>query len=95
MDDVRIWSIFNADDRLVVALSDEPGEFNFTKIPDDTAEIVECRFATVQCYLAEVEPDVLTEMKRAKNLDDFLRRLAKKGYKVREGRPQPRKFARL
>jgi hypothetical protein len=95
VDDVRIWSIFNADDRLVIAISDEPGEFNFTKIPDEDAEIIECDFATIQCYLSEVEPDALNVLFGSKNLKDFLKRLAKKGYKIREGRPQPRKFARL
>lgn len=95
MDDVRIWSIYNKDDRLVLALSDEPGEFNFTRIPDEGTDIVTCPFATLQCYLTAVEPDVLNVMKRSKNLRDFLKRMTKAGYKVREGRPQPSKFARL
>lgn len=95
VDEVRIWSVYNRDDRLVLALSEEPGEFNFTRIPEDGTDIVTCPFATMQCYLTEVEPDVLNHMKRARNLNDFLRRLRKQGYKVIDGRPQPSKFARL
>lgn len=95
MDDARIWSVYNKDDRLVLALSDEPGEFNFTRLPEEETDIVECSFATVQCYLTEVEPDALNILRKAVHLDDFLRLLKKRGYKVREGRPQPSKFARL
>ena len=53
---VRIWSVFNRDERLALALSDEPGVFNFTRLPDEKADIVECPFATLQCYVFPHRP---------------------------------------
>lgn len=94
-DDVHIWSVYNRDDRLVLALSDEPGEFNFTKLPDDDVEPIELEFATIQCYFTHEEPAILNLLMRSRDLEDFLDRLLSHGYKVRPGRPTPTKFARL
>lgn len=93
--EVKIWSIYNKDQRLVLALSDEPGELNFSKVPDEDVEPVECAFATLQCYDSKAEPEILNLLFRASDLEDFLDRLLNAGFKVREGRPKPRRFARL
>lgn len=94
-DEVRIWSVYNTDERLVLAMSNEPGEFNFTRVPDEDVDPIECSFATIQCYFSSEEPEILALLARASDLDDFIDRLVQKGYRVREGRPHPRKFARL
>ena len=91
----RVWSIFNQDDRLVLALSDEPGEVNFTRLPEDGTLPVRCAFATLQCYDSKTEPEILNNLMRAADLEDFLARLKKGGFKIRTGRPKPYKFARL
>jgi hypothetical protein len=93
--EVKIWSIYNKDQRLVLALSDEPGELNFSKVPDEDVDPVECPFATLQCYDSKHEPEILTLLFRSSDLEDFLDRMLNAGYKVREGRPKPRRFARL
>lgn len=92
---VRIWSIYDRDYRLVLTVSDEPGIFNFTKVPDEDVDPVDCPFGTIQCYDLKVEPDVLNVIGRAVDIDDFLDQLRNRGFKVIEGRPNPRKFARL
>jgi hypothetical protein len=92
---VKIWSIYNRDQRLVLALSDEPGELNFSKVPDEDTDPVECPFATLQCYDTKSEPEILTILFRSSDLEDFLDRMLNAGFKVREGRPRPRRFARL
>ncbi len=92
---VRIWSVFDREGRLVLACSDQPGEFNFARPPDDSADPVCCDFATLQAYDARAEPVMLNEVFRARDLPDFLARLARLGYRVREGRPRPGRFARL
>ena len=92
---IRIWSIYDRDDRLVLALSDEPGEFNFAKIPPSDADPVECPFATIQCYDRSAEPEVLNILFKASDIDDLLEALRKNRYKIREGRPKTRRFARL
>lgn len=92
---MRIWSIYDQEYRLILALSDEPGEFNFARIPSEQCAPVRCDFATLQCYDLKSEPDILTLLHRAMDLEDFLERLKRRGYKVLEGRPQPYKFARL
>jgi hypothetical protein len=92
---IQIWSVFNADDRLVLAMSNEPGEFNFTRLPDDDVEPIECRFATLQCYFSHEEPQILNLLFRSRDLADFIDQLMCHGYKVRPGRPTPAKFARL
>ena len=92
---LRIWSIFNRDHRLVLTVSDEPGVFNFTRIPDGEVEPVECAYATLQCYDVHAEPEVLNHLGRSTDIDEFLDQLRGRGYKVIEGRPQPSKFARL
>ena len=91
----RIWSVFDREGRLAVAVSDQPGEFNFTRIPDDDVEPVECSFCTVQCYASEQEPVILTQLARSGDVEEFLDRLREQKYRVVEGRPQPSKFARL
>jgi hypothetical protein len=91
----RIWSIYNRDDRLILALSDEPGEFNFARVPDEDCDPVECAFATLQCYDVKAEPEMLNLLFRSTDLEDFLDRLRAAGHKVREGRPRPKKIARL
>lgn len=95
MSEVRIWSVFDREGRLVLALSDQPGEFNFTRLPDDDVDPVECAFATVQCYAGEIEPEMLNLLFRSEDVEDFLERLRDKRYRVITGRPQPSKFARL
>ena len=92
---VRIWSIYNRDDRLVLGLSDEPGIFNFTKPTDDDVAPIECEFATLQCYDLHAEPEILNILFASSDLEELLDRLSGRGFKVIEGRPQPRKFARL
>jgi hypothetical protein len=91
----KIWSVYDRDYRLVLAVSDEPGIFNFAKLPDEDVEPIECDFATLQAYDVKVEPDVLNILLRSQDLDEFLDQLSNKGFKVIEGRPQPRKLARL
>ena len=91
----RIWSVFDREGRLVLALSDQPGEFNFTRVPEDDTDPVECEFATLQCYIAEAEPEMLNILFRSDDVDDFLERLRERRYRVIDGRPQPSKFARL
>lgn len=92
---IQIWSVFNKDDRLVLAMSNEPGEFNFTRLPDDDVDPIECPFATLQCYFSHEEPQILNLLFRSRNLEDFIDHLLSHGYKVRAGRPTPSKFARL
>lgn len=91
----KIWSIYDRDHRLVLGVSDEPGIFNFTKVPDEDSDPIECDFATLQCYDLHVEPEVLNVLFRSSDLEEFLDRIRDRGFKVIEGRPQPRKFARL
>ncbi|MBK6684238.1 MAG: hypothetical protein IPG45_07175 [Deltaproteobacteria bacterium] len=93
--EVRIWSVYDRDDRLVLILSDEPGDFNFTRIPDEDCDPVECEYATIQCYRSTIEPDVLNAVFRSTEVEELLQRLKKGGYKVRNGRPTPARFARL
>ncbi len=93
--EARIWSVFDKNGRLVLAISDQPGEFNFTRMPDDDVDPVECKFATVQCYAGEVEPEVLNILFRCEDLEDFLEQLEEGKFRVQPGRPQPSKFARL
>ena len=93
--DPRIWSVFDRDGRLVLAIADEPGEFNFARVPEDDVDPVECDFATVQCYTAEVEPQMLNLLFRSEDLEDFLERLREGRFRVVDGRPRPSKFARL
>jgi hypothetical protein len=93
--EVRIWSVFNRDERLVLALSDEPGEFNFTRLPDEEADIVECPFATLQCYDVKAESELLNLMYASGGVDDLLNRLVETGYRVVEGRPRVGRIARL
>ena len=69
---VRIWSVFNRDERLALALSDEPGVFNFTRLPDEKADIVECPFATLQCYDVNAESELLNLMYASGGVDDLL-----------------------
>ncbi|MCA9549539.1 MAG: hypothetical protein KC933_05845 [Myxococcales bacterium] len=95
MEEPRIWSVFDREGRLVLALAEQPGEFNFARLPDDDVEPVECPFATVQCYSTEQEPQMLNLLFKAADLDDFLERLQAARYRVVEGRPKPYKFARL
>lgn len=95
MDPARIWSIYDRDDRLVLVISDQPGEFNFARLPDEGADPVECDFATLQCYTPKVEPEVLNLLFRCADVEEFLDRMKKRGFKVRAGRPRPYRFARL
>lgn len=91
----RIWSVYDREYRLVLAVSDEPGIFNFAKLPDEEVEPVECAFATLQAYDVNAEPALLNILLRCQDLEELLDELSNKGFKVIEGRPQPRKFARL
>jgi hypothetical protein len=92
---IRIWSVFNGDERLVLALSDEPGQFYFTRVPDEDADIVECPFATLQCYDVKEEPELLNLMYTSDGVDELLNRLGEVGYRVVEGRPRVGRIARL
>ena len=93
--EARIWSVFDRDGRLMLAISDQPGEFNFTRLPDEDVDPVECDFATVQCYASEIEPQMLNLLFKSEDVDDFLERLREQKFRVITGRPQPYKFARL
>jgi len=90
-----MWSIYSRDGRLVLALSDEPGALNFAKPPGEDADPVECPFATLQCYDAKCEAEILTLLVRSTDLEDFLDRLLNAGHRVVEGRPKVGRFARL
>lgn len=79
----------------MVGLSDEPGEFNFTSLPDEEAGVLEIPYATVQCYLARVEPELLGLVTRADSIDGLLDALRRRGFRVVSGRPRPTTFARL
>lgn len=87
--------MYNRDGRLVLAFSDEPGEFNFTTVPEDDLDPVECDFATLQCYIAAEETNILNFLGRSQDVEEFLDRLERSGYTVFEGRPKPQRFARL
>lgn len=93
--EVRIWSVFSREDRLVLALSDEPGEVNFAKMPDEDADPVECPYATLQCYDTKAEPELLNLIFKCHDVEELLERLRESGFKVRPGRPKPMRFARL
>ncbi len=95
MSEPRIWSVYDRNQRLVLALSDEPGIFNFTKIPDESLDPVEIPYATAQCYDSRAEPELLTLVSNASDLEELLDRLRRVGFKVIEGRPRAMKFARL
>jgi hypothetical protein len=94
-DEPRIWSVLDRDHRLVLAVSDEPGIFNFTKPPEDDVDPVECEFATLQCYSLKAEPEMLRLLFAARDLEEFLETLMEQGYKVIEGRPRADRIARL
>lgn len=79
----------------MLALSDQPGEFNFARVPEDDVDPVECEFATLQCYMTEIEPEMLNLLFRSDDIEDFIERLRERRYRVVDGRPQPYKFARL
>lgn len=87
--------MYDRDYRLVLAVSDEPGIFNFAKIPDESVEPVEVDYATLQCYDVNAEPELLNILSRAHDLEELFEALAQKGYKIIAGRPIPRRFARL
>lgn len=87
--------MYDREYRLVLAISDEPGIFNFARLPDEEVEPIECAFATLQAYDTHAEPDLLNILLRCQDLEELLDELSNKGFKVIEGRPQPRKFARL
>jgi hypothetical protein len=91
----RVWSVYDGNYRLVVALSDEPGSFNFTRLPEDDVEPVACEFATLQCYDTAAEPQILNLLFRSRDIDEFLDRLRDHDFKVIDGRPQISKLARL
>lgn len=91
----RIWTVFDRNLRLVLAVSDEPGIFNFAQIPDDEVEPIECEFATLQCYNVLAEPELLNHLLRSRDVEEFLETLLDHGFKVLNGRPQIAKIARL
>lgn len=91
----RIWSVYDRDHRLALAISDEPGIFNFARMPDESLDPVEIPYATLQCYDVKAEPELLTLAIRAQDLEELLDRLRQVGFKVIEGRPRAMKFARL
>ncbi len=91
----RVWSIYDREYRLVLAVSDEPGIFNFAKVPDESIEPIEISFATLQCYDVHAEPELLNIVMRCGGVDELLEGLSARGFKVIEGRPAPRRFARL
>jgi hypothetical protein len=92
---IRIWSVFDKEGRLALAISDEPGEFNFARMPPDDVDPVDCAFATIQCYSSKAEPEMLNLLMRSDDLEAFLDALTSAGYKVRQGRPRSKRFARL
>ncbi len=91
----QIWSVFDRKERLVLAVSDEPGEFNFAQLPDEGADPVFCNFATIQCYDATVESEVLGILTRSQSAQDIIELLQAAGFRVIEGRPKVASIARL
>jgi hypothetical protein len=89
-----IYGVYDRNERLVLILSDEPGEFNFARLPEDDLE-VPCAFATLQCFAEGHEGDLLAILKASADLEGFLARLAEAGYRVRPGRPKVGGLARL
>lgn len=97
MDDVAsaaIFGVYDRNERLVLILSEEPGEFNFARLPEEDVE-VPCDFATLQCFSEAHEGELLGVLRESRDLNDFLMRLSERGYKVRSGRPQAGFLARL
>lgn len=91
----RIYSVYDRDGRLVLGVTDEPGEMGLTRPPEDDSEIIEISWATLQCYRLEAEPELLKLVVRAPDLPSFLDKLKSLRYRVVEGRPRPMTFARL
>lgn len=96
MDDgPQIWSVFDRNERLVLAVSEEPGEFNFAQLPDEGADPVFCNFATVQCYDPTVESEALNILTKSRSAQDIIELLQTAGFRVVEGRPKVASIARL
>lgn len=95
MDPVRIYSVLDREARLVLAISDEPGHFHLTRPPDVELVPIECAYATLQCYDARAEPDLLRMAFEAHDLEELLERLKARGFRVLDGRIQAKKIARL
>ena len=95
MDEPLIWSVFDSEERLVLAISNVPGEFNFARLPDVGADPLFCDFATLQCYTSEVESEALGILTKSRSVKQLLDYLHDAGFRVVEGRPQVAKIARL
>lgn len=91
----RFYSVLDRDARLVLALSEDPGLFHMTRPPDEDTAPVECGYATIQCYDARAEAEMLRLVFGARDLEELLENLRARGYKVIEGPLQASKIARL
>lgn len=89
-----IYGVYDRQERLVLILSDEPGEFNFAKLPEEDLE-VPCDFATLQCFSEAHEADLLSLLMASDDMPSYLQRLSDAGFRVRPGRPRVGFLARL
>jgi hypothetical protein len=90
-----VWSVFDRDARIVLAISEGAGLFNFTRLPADPVDPVECDYATIQCFDVRAEPELLSLVFRSASLEELFDRLRVKGYRVTEGHPNTLRVARL
>ncbi|MBK8014067.1 MAG: hypothetical protein IPK13_22310 [Deltaproteobacteria bacterium] len=93
--EIQVWSVFDRDDRLVLALSNEPGEYNFARLPPRPVDPVFLPYATVQCYDAKAESALLQMVMASSTVSDLFQRLSGAGYRIQLGRPKTGHFARL
>lgn len=93
--EIQVWSVFDRDDRLVLALSNEPGEYNFARLPPRPVDPVFLTYATIQCYDAKAESALLRMVMESSTVTDLFDRLASAGYRVHLGRPKTGHFAHL
>ena len=91
----KVYSVLDRDARLVLSLADDPGYFQLTRPPEEGANPIECGYATLQCYDARSEAELLRLVFEAHELEELLENLKARGYRVIEGRIQAKKIARL
>ncbi len=95
MDEPRVYSVLDREARLVLSLTDEPGHFHLSRPPEDPSTLIECSYATLQCYDARSEAELLRLVFQIQDFEELLENLKARGYRVIEGQIQASKIARL
>lgn len=90
--DLKVWTVFDKRERLVLVIEGMAGEFCPTRLSEPTTP---CEFAYIQVFNRQKDAHLREILQGCQDLAGFIASLSDFGYRIREGFPFTSRFPLL